>query len=512
MSESPRPSKANAGKLLNTKLMPPRLHAAVIQREDLLARLDRSLAKKLTLVTASTGFGKTTLVGMWTASRKFPSAWVTLDENDNDPARFWTYVITAIRTFDPALGKAQLSALMTSQLLPFKSLLTPLINDLADLNEHYVLVLDDYQAIHSNEINQGVTFLLQHLPEALHLVLITRTHPDLPLAILRVRDEMIEIDAASLRFNQKETEEFLNQAFRSELPTGAVDKLLKQTEGWAAGLRLVTLSLQNKGGAADIEKAIQSFSGSDRYVADYLIKEVFESQPEPIQVFLMKTCFLRRLSGPLCEAVTDTTDGVAVLERLYRDNLFLVQLEDGRDRAWYRYSPLFAESIQYLARQRLDEAGIKDVFERASAWYESHGPDDEAIETALVVPIRRARREADQKIHRDPRTGRNAYPAPLARAHTAGNDPARPGDLPDLRPGDLVLIRPVCTGNGGAHRTAAGCGRADLAQRTEYCQGRPGAPPCAAWWPCGRMISKKHSNMYTGHWKSCPKTMSSGEG
>lgn len=385
MSEPRHASQGNAGKLLSTKLMPPRLPAAVIQRADLLARLDEGLTKKLTVLTAPTGFGKTTLAGMWIASRNFPSAWVTLDENDNDPARFWNYVITGIRSFDPSLGKAQLSALMTSQPPSFESLLTPLINDLTSITGPCVLVLEDYQVINSDEIQQGVTFLIQHLPEALHLVLITRTSPNLPLAILRVRDEMIEINADGLRFNRMEAEAFLYQAFQTDLPTGAMDKLLEQTEGWVAGLRLVSLSLQNKGGAANLEKSIQSFSGSDRYVADYLIKEVFESQPEPIQMFLMKTCFLRRLTGSLCEAVLETPDGSSMLERLHRDNLFIVQLEDGRNRVWYRYSPLFAESIQYLAKQRLSETSIRDLFEKASAWYEIHGVDDEAIETALAA-------------------------------------------------------------------------------------------------------------------------------
>lgn len=386
MNKPDNASSRSTDKLLHAKLMAPRLHAAVIQRGDLIARLDKGLTKKLGLVVAPTGFGKTTLVSAWIASRKFASAWVTLDDNDNDSTRFWTYVVSALRTFDSTVGKNTLSALMTSQPPSFQSLLTSLINDLERLREPCVLVLEDYHAITSTEINEAVSFLIQHLPESLHLVLIARTDPELPLAILRVRDELVEISAANLRFNQEETEAFLHTAIQAHLPSSTVNKLVQKTEGWAAGLRLLALSLQNKSGA-DIERVIEEFSGSDRYVADYLIKEVFQSQPGDIQLFLLKTCFFRRLTGSLCDAITETNDSAVTLERLERDNLFIVQLERGGDQIWYRYNPLFAESIQYLAKQRLDEASIKSLFEKASSWYEYHGLYDEAIETALAAKI-----------------------------------------------------------------------------------------------------------------------------
>jgi len=372
--------------LLHTKLMPPRLHSQAVQREDLLARLDIGLTRKLILITAPTGFGKTTLVSMWIASRTFASAWVTLDENDNDPSRFWTYVCSALRTVDPSLGKTTLSRLMAAQPPSFETLLTPLINDLARLKEPSVLVLEDYHEIRSSEINEGLSFLVQHLPESLHLVFITRTDPDFPVGIVRARDELVEIHASDLRFDQKETEIFLQTAIPTALPSSAILRLLQKTEGWAAGLRLLALSLQNKSDA-DIERVIETFSGSDRYVADYLIKEVFEGQPEDIQSFLLQTCFFRRLTGSLCDAVTETRDGAATLEHLERDNLFIVQLERGSDQIWYRYNPLFAESIQYLAKQRLDERTVRSLFEKASGWYEYHGLFDEAIETALAAKL-----------------------------------------------------------------------------------------------------------------------------
>ena len=383
---SRRSTPRKADKLLNIKLMPPRLHSAAIQRQDLLARLDHSLTQKLALVTAPTGFGKTTLVSMWIASRDFPSAWLTLDENDNDPARFWTYVCSALRSMDSSLAKTTLSALAAPQPPSFQTLLSPLINDLGRLKENHVLVLDEYNCISAAEINDGLSFLVQHLPQGLHLVLISRSEPAIPLGILRGRGEMIDVTAADLRFDGLEILDFLSKALSVDLPPAIVARLQERTEGWPAGLQLAVLSLQNKN-IAEIEKFTLTFSGSQHYVADYLIKEVFESQPVLVQDFLLKTCFLNRLTASLCDAVTGANTGAAVLEHLERDNLFIVQLERGGDQTWFRYNPLFAETIQYLARQRFDEATIQALFEKAGGWYENHGWLDEAIETMLSVKL-----------------------------------------------------------------------------------------------------------------------------
>jgi len=367
--------------------MPPRLNSNIIRRDGLLSRLDRGLSRKLTLVSAPTGFGKTTLVSAWIGSRPFASAWVTLDQNDNDVTRFWTYVVSALRTLGSSIGKTTLSALTISQPTSFQNFLTPLINDLARLNETSVLVLEDFYFIASKEIQAGISFLIQHLPDSLHLVVITRTEPDLPLPLLRVRDEMIEINAADLRFDQGETEAFLQTAAQIELSPSAIRQLLQKTEGWVAGLRLIALSLHNQGKAANVENLINSFSGHDRHVADYLIEEVFKSQSETVQSFLLKTCFFNRLTGSLCDAITDAGNNALLLEQLDRENLFLVQLEPRREQTWYRYNPMFAESIQYLARQRLDEASIQVLFEKASNWYEYHGLLDEAVETAFAAKL-----------------------------------------------------------------------------------------------------------------------------
>ena len=367
--------------------MPPRLPSAVVHRERLLARLDAGLTRKLSLVTAPTGFGKTTLARMWIESRDFPSAWVTLDEHDNDPVRFWTYVCSALRTLEPSLGKATLSMLLSPQPASPVPLLTPLINDLARLEARFVLVLEDYHAIKSTDIHEGISFLIQQLPESLHLVFITRTEPDLPLGILRARDELVEIHASDLRFNQQEAEIFLQTTTQADLPSSAVARLLQKTEGWPAGLRLGALTLQRKGGTADLETWIDSFSGSDRFIADYLIREVFESQVPDVQSFLMRTSFFQRLTGSFCDATLGTNHSATTLEQLERDNLFIIQLERGGDPIWYRYNPLFAESLQYLARQHLEDAEIGSLFDKASEWYEYHGLFEEAIETALTAKL-----------------------------------------------------------------------------------------------------------------------------
>ena len=383
MAKHPTPPSRSTDQLLHAKLMAPRLHANVIQRADLLARLDSVLTKKLMLVTAPTGFGKTTLVSMWIASRELPAAWVTLDESDNDPARFWTYLCSALRTFDASLGKTTLSALTAPQPTSMQHLLTPLINDLMRWKDSRILVLDEYQAITSDEIHAGLSFLLQHLPETLHLVLISRSEPSLPLGILRARDELADITTSDLRFDEAETGSFLD-ALSTGLTPETVTRLQERTDGWAAGLRLAALSLQNKE-ADEIERFMQTFSGSHRHISDYLIKEVFENQSKPVQDFLLKTCFLSRLTASLCDALTGTKNSASILEGLERDNLFITQLEQSGGQTWYRYNPLFAESIQHLARQRLDESAIQSLFEESSQWYEYHGLFDEAIETALAA-------------------------------------------------------------------------------------------------------------------------------
>jgi len=391
--------------LLHTKLMMPRLHPDLVARPALWARLDAGLEHTLTLVAAPTGFGKTTLVSQWLAERRLPAAWVTLDENDNDPVRFWTYAATALRTFDPAIGRAALASLMGPQPPATRSILAGLINDLERLSTPSVLALEDFHAIHNAEILAGVGYLLQNLPSALHIVLVTRSVPDgLPLGILRARGELVEIDAAGLRFSLEESGQFLHGALKADLPQQALAQLQEKTEGWAAGLRLAALALQKGAGAAGAGRLLEGFSGGHRYVADYLTREVFESQPAARQEFLLRTCFLDRLCGALCDALA--AEGIVpaggrgavpasggsegLLDGLEREGLFVTRLGTRPSaaragRAWYRYNPLFAESIQYLARQRLGEAEVRALLDKASAWYESQQMDEDAIEMALAA-------------------------------------------------------------------------------------------------------------------------------
>jgi LuxR family maltose regulon positive regulatory protein len=217
--------------------------------------------------------------------------------------------------------------------------LTALINDLAQLSQPCALVLDEYQTITSPEIHAALAFLLQHLPERLHLVLISHSEPDLPLALLRARDELIEINVSSLRFTARETEAFLNETLSFKPSSELVTTIQERTEGWPAGLRLVALSLQNKGEITDVEKLVKSFSGSHRFIADYLINEVFEIQPRKVQDFLLRTCFLDRLTASLCDIVMEGDDNAILLEQFERNNLFITQLEHGGERTWYRYDP-----------------------------------------------------------------------------------------------------------------------------------------------------------------------------
>ncbi len=387
MTDSQKKPARIGDDLLKTKLAPPRLHPSVIQRKDLFNLLDKGLSKKLVLVTAPTGFGKTTLVVSWISARNFAYAWLALDENDNDPIRFWTYLITALRSIDASIGKAALSALRTSPVLPLQSVLVSLINDLTQLSSTSVLVLEDFHHISSPEINNFISFFLQHMPASLHLVLISRSEPVLPLAIYWARDELVELNSENLRFSLAETQAFLSSTVNLPLGQAVLERLHDQTEGWAGGLRLAASSLQGISDLGEAEKALLAFSGMKRHVADYLIEEVFKKQPEEVQAFLLRTCFLSRLTGPLCNAVAETENGAAVLEKLERQNLFILQLSNEGGRTWYRYYPLFAESIQVLARGRLGEAAVSTILEKASTWYEMNGFINEAIEIALTAKL-----------------------------------------------------------------------------------------------------------------------------
>ncbi len=374
-----------ASEFLNTKIALPRPHASTVPRARLFARLDRGLDRQVTLISAAPGFGKTTLVSDWAATRKEPFAWVSLDASDNDPIRFWRYVITACRAFDSNLGKSILAALRTSQQPSFEGLLTTFVNELAQLPGRCILILDDYHFISSPQVHETMAFLLDHFPAPLHLVLMTRSAPPLPLARMRARNELSEVDADELRFSPDEARSFFEQTVHLPLSPDLITRLDARTEGWAAGLRLVELMLERTGGQVEAEKLLATFSGGERQVLDYLLDEVLAVQPETIQEFLLETSFLGRLTGSLCDAVTGRTDSARLLEQLARANLFLTPFGVEGDQRWYRYHTLFAEAMQHHARQRFAETDLQARYERAVLWYEAHGLLPEAVETSLTA-------------------------------------------------------------------------------------------------------------------------------
>ena len=390
MSQLQRTQHAGTSELLSTKLAPPRLRASLVSREPLLARLDEGLEYKITLLSAPAGFGKTTLVSEWIATRSErgdmpPVAWVSLDAGDNDPVRFWRYVITACQAFENTLGRSTLAALRASQQPPFESVLTQFINALAQVSSQCILVLEDYHAITAHEVHNTVAFVLDHLPATLHLILITRSEPPLPLARLRARNELSEFSAADLRFSLEETQAFFQQTLRVSLSPEAIARLEERTEGWVAGLRLVALALEGRQKPTETEQFLATLAGEHRHILEYLTGEVLANQPESLQIFLLQTSVLNRLTASLCDAVTDRNDSALVLEQLVHANLFLVPLGDEGDRSWYRYHMLFAEAMLHAARQRFGESGLQALYDKAALWHARHGFLVEAIEASITA-------------------------------------------------------------------------------------------------------------------------------
>jgi LuxR family maltose regulon positive regulatory protein len=371
--------------LLHTKLALPRPPAKLVARPALVARLEDGATRRLTLLVAPAGFGKTTLVTQWVAAQSRAVAWITLDAGDNDPVRFWRYLFNACRTFDPAPGRLALATLRTAQQPPLESLLTPFINELAGLPGDYALVLDDFHTITAREVNQTLGFLLDYCPANLHLMLLTRSEPALPLARLRAQDELVELNAADLRFSLPETAAFLEQTIPTALPPDMAAHLEQRTEGWVAGLRLVALALQNKPDPQAAEQFLRTFTGRHRHVLEYLVSEVLDSQTEPVQRFLLHTSFLSRLTGALCDSVTGRSDSALILEQLEQRNLFLISLGSSEGHSWYRYYTLFAEAMRHYASQRLSDSDIQTLHEKASRWYEWHGLLNDAVEEAIAA-------------------------------------------------------------------------------------------------------------------------------
>ena len=365
--------------LLGTKLYVPHRRHQIVARKRLLEQLDRGLERALTLVSAPAGFGKTTLVAEWVATLERPVAWVSLDEADSEPGRFMAYLVAALQTVDPALGANVTAARQGPPPVPEPGTLTPLLNDIDRMARPITVVLDDYHSLNAPAVDEALTFVLEHHPPTLHLVIATRQDPRLPLARLRARRQLSEVRAADLRFDAAEAAEFLTHVMGLRLSEAEVDALESRTEGWIAGLQMAALSMR---GRQDTSAFVAAFTGSHRFVFDYLVDEVLRRQPDDQRIFLLQTSILDRLGSDVCDAVTDREGSGALLKTLERDNLFVVHLDDHR--LWYRYHHLFRDVLRAHLAQEMGEA-VPTLHERASRWFEQCGMAAEAIEHALAA-------------------------------------------------------------------------------------------------------------------------------
>jgi LuxR family maltose regulon positive regulatory protein len=368
--------------LLTTKLYRPSPTPNLVSRPRLTQELDDALrqGRPLILVVAPAGYGKTTLVTDWLGQTSIPAAWLSLDEGDNDPVRFFAYVVAALQTLDAKVGQSLLDTLHTIPQSP-EALVDPLVNDIAVAKRPMILALDDYHVITSALIQEPMVYLLDHVPPNLHLVVQTRADPPFRLPHLRVRGAMTEIRDRDLRFTAEEMTAFLNSVHGLNLPTEQIAALESRTEGWPAGIQLAALSLQGLS-AERAAQFIQAFSGSHHYVIDYLADEVLRRQSEEVQSFLLQTSVLKRLSAPLCDAVTGQQGSQALLELLQKSNLFIVALDDQRQ--WYRYHPLFADLLRARLAQTYPEQ-VTNLHQRASVWYEQNELGPEAVVHALAA-------------------------------------------------------------------------------------------------------------------------------
>ena len=376
--------------LLQTKLYIPSPRPELVPRPRLIERLNDGLHRKLTLVSAPAGYGKTTLINGWLEQLDSPIAWVSLDDGDNDPTRFLVYLLAALQMVDAQVGKTAVTMLQSPQPPPSTVVVSALINDVVGLSNHCVLVLDDYHVITETAVHQAVTFLLDNLLPNLHLVITSRAIPPLPLPRLRARGQLTEIDQQALRFTTSETAALLNDTLLLNLTSTQIAALESRTEGWIAGLHIAALSMQNR---ADVAEFIDTFSGGHRYIFDYLVDEVLAQQPETIREFLQKTAVLNHLRADLCDALLGVEDwrleatqspisnrqSQSILEQLDAAHLFITPLDDRRE--WYRYHPLFADVL----RQQLAADERKVQHRRASRWFAEQGMLPEAIHHALAA-------------------------------------------------------------------------------------------------------------------------------
>jgi LuxR family maltose regulon positive regulatory protein len=414
--------------ILATKLFIPPPRSKIVHRPRLIAGLNEGISAnhKLTLISAPAGFGKTTLVSEWVAHCERPVAWLSLDEEDNDPTRFLTYLVTTLQMIMANIGEGVLGALQSPQPPAIESILIALLNEITTILDPFILVLDDYHVIDSKPVDEALAFLLEHLPPQMHLVITTREDPHLPLARLRARGQLTELRAADLRFTPAEAADFLNPVMGLNLSAEDVSALETRTEGWIAGLQLAAISMH---GLQDTAGFIKSFTGSHHFVLDYLMEEVLQQESESIRTFLLRTSILDRLCGPLCDSVlgSPSTSGQETLEYLERANLFIVPMDN--ERRWYRYHHLFADVLRmHLTAEQPDQ--VSALHRRASEWYEHNGSAADAIRHALAAgDFERAATLVERTI---PETRRNRQGATVTEL----------GWLKAL-PDELVRFRPV---------------------------------------------------------------------
>jgi len=363
---------------LSSKFNIPPCRYNFVLRQRLIKKLQYGLNRKLTLISAPAGYGKTTLVGEWIPQSGRHVAWLSLEEGDAETLQFLTNVILSLQTITGTIGKGALELLQSPEALPIHSIIESLLSE-TTIMPSFMLVLDDYHVMKSQHIDEAISFIVDHLPTHIHLVLITREDPSIPLARLRAQDQLTELREADLRFTPSEVEEFLNEIMQLNLPKDKLAELASRTEGWITGLQLAGLSIQGDRGT---DRFIQSIAGNHHFVLDYLVEEVLERQPEAVQSFLIRTSILNRMCGSLCNAVLldpGIPSGQQLLD-LERQNLFVISLD--HERRWYRYHHLFAESLQRRLEDHLDGTHIAELHKRASSWYENHGFEIEAFHHA----------------------------------------------------------------------------------------------------------------------------------
>ena len=367
--------------LLATKFHIPQLRPGQVDRPRLLEKLQDILNYRLCLISAPAGFGKTTLLSEWVHHNQssVPVAWVSLGDEENDPRKFWEYLIHAIQNIEPAIGGVSLPMLSSTQPIPIEGILTPLINDITSITRDFILILDDYHFIQSPPVHQGLTFLLEHMPFCMHVIIATRSDPPLPLARFRGKGTLLELVEDDLRFSLEETTSLLTEMNIPQLPLDSIDALNTKAEGWVAGLKMAILSMKGK---TDLPAYVSDFTGSQKYIMDYLIEEVLQQQSPEVRNFLVQTSILEKMNGNLCNAVMERNDSQDILLTLDQGNLFIIQLDESRE--WYRYHHLFRDLLQHRLKIEIADHEVRNFHLRCSQWYENNGYIEEAINHLLA--------------------------------------------------------------------------------------------------------------------------------